>query len=302
MYGDFIVIMMKDCGFVNATKLCSSGQKDFKHWFSNKSCKELLQALSTKLMVDEACQNTPYNFPKSDAMLLDTKVGIPTLPSAMYKHVQTKNQSMVDKLISGTYCHPLLIPHIACWVSADFALKVSEIVNNHFIDEYKRKLDETRTALYDAEQSIASLENQIITKDEMIQMNEDTIDISQQTITSLAGNIEQKDKQQELWSSTHAFTVLKTNDASTPLPYYVIRCKRTNLGANVNKLRLKYPKAQVIWQLNKITNPVNMYSRLKSGKHITTFRNFCNPTSSNEEQFLETMDNLAGKGGTWMQQ
>ena len=34
-------------------------------------------------------------------------------------------------LINGTYVYPLLIPHIASWISEDFAIKVSEIVKFH---------------------------------------------------------------------------------------------------------------------------------------------------------------------------
>ena len=81
-------------------------------------------------------------------MVEDGKRRILRLPSTVYKHVQTINESEVEKLISGTYCHPLLIPHIGCWVSPSFALKVSDIVNHYFIEEFKLKLDETRMALY----------------------------------------------------------------------------------------------------------------------------------------------------------
>ena len=37
------------------------------------------------------------------------------------KKVNPSKTSVEDRIISGTYCHPDLIPHIACWVSADFA-------------------------------------------------------------------------------------------------------------------------------------------------------------------------------------
>ena len=54
------------------------------------------------------------------------------------KIVHNFNQTDWSVLISGTYCHPFLIPHIACWVSPDFALKVSEIVNRYYIQELQR--------------------------------------------------------------------------------------------------------------------------------------------------------------------
>ena len=42
--------------------------------------------------------------------------------------------------LKGTYTHPLLIPHIASWVSPKFAIMVSEIVNNYLVKEYKEEL------------------------------------------------------------------------------------------------------------------------------------------------------------------
>jgi hypothetical protein len=34
-----------------------------------------------------------------------------------------------NRILTGTYVHPDLIPHIACWVSTKFAIKVSKIIN-----------------------------------------------------------------------------------------------------------------------------------------------------------------------------
>jgi hypothetical protein len=39
--------------------------------------------------------------------------------------------------LRGTYAHPDLVPHIASWASAEFALKVSKIVNAHLVREYQ---------------------------------------------------------------------------------------------------------------------------------------------------------------------
>jgi len=35
-YGEFKVVMMKDCGYINGTKLCKDGGKKFKEWKRNK--------------------------------------------------------------------------------------------------------------------------------------------------------------------------------------------------------------------------------------------------------------------------
>ena len=65
MYGDFNIILMKDNGFVNATKLCKDGGKDLCDWSRNKSSKGLLHALFFKLSAGEAfasMQQEPINF------------------------------------------------------------------------------------------------------------------------------------------------------------------------------------------------------------------------------------------------
>jgi CRISPR/Cas system CMR-associated protein Cmr1 (group 7 of RAMP superfamily) len=51
-YGEFKVVMMKDNGWVNATKLCSDGGREFKHWKENASSKALISTLEKHLRVE----------------------------------------------------------------------------------------------------------------------------------------------------------------------------------------------------------------------------------------------------------
>src|SRR5438477_11343572 len=80
-----------------------------------------------------ALQNTQDN----------SKISNFTLPDGL-EHICIKfiesNLTKTDRIISGTYCHPLLIPHIACWVSPIFALHVSKIVNYYREEEWRLKL------------------------------------------------------------------------------------------------------------------------------------------------------------------
>ena len=103
MYGDFNIILMKDCGFVNATKLCKDGGKDLCDWSRNKSSKELLQALSFKLSSSEASEIMHQEQRHLSTMVEDGNGRILRLPTSVYKHVQTNNESEEQKLISGTY-------------------------------------------------------------------------------------------------------------------------------------------------------------------------------------------------------
>jgi len=99
-YGDFNVIIMNKNRYINATQLCHSANKYFKHWNANKESKELIRALSKLICVDR------------DKLIIIVKGG-----------------NIVE--LRGTYVHPKLITHIAIWASVDFALKVSDIVNEY---------------------------------------------------------------------------------------------------------------------------------------------------------------------------
>src|SRR2546428_5647193 len=109
-YGEFKLIINKEYGYINATKLCKDGGKHFFHWNESKASKQLKQVLENHLKENYmAVDYTPHN----SLTLGDTSIGI---PSEVCKYVQTENKTEVDCLISGTYCHPLLVPHIASWI------------------------------------------------------------------------------------------------------------------------------------------------------------------------------------------
>ena len=60
-----------------------------------------------------------------------------SLSVSVMKTVLFDCDTEVGALISSTYIHSLLIAHLACWISPEFALKVSKIVNNFLIAEYQ---------------------------------------------------------------------------------------------------------------------------------------------------------------------
>ena len=76
-YGPFRVIMMKDNGYVNATKLCSSGGKEYKDWIRNKNGQQLVQALKRNMVLE----NTHELTLKKNLTLLDAKAEYSALAS-----------------------------------------------------------------------------------------------------------------------------------------------------------------------------------------------------------------------------
>jgi len=118
-YGPFKVVMRKSDGFINATHMCKLGGKRFSHWKETKHSIDLIDAIEKE----------------------DCNAVIPAREETwIIQKVVTQKRTENDKLISGTYAHPLLIVHIACWVSAVFAIKVAVIVNSYLINEYKEEL------------------------------------------------------------------------------------------------------------------------------------------------------------------
>lgn len=102
-YGEFDVIML-DNGYVNANHLCKKEKKEFRFWLRNDHAQELVDHV-TKMEL------TPI-------------IEITKAPNE----------------VKGQYVHPLLVPHIASWVSPSFAIWVSMIVNDHILNEYKKEV------------------------------------------------------------------------------------------------------------------------------------------------------------------
>lgn len=118
-YGPFAVILRRADNYVNATKLAALGEKRFDHWLANKGSKELIAAVAARLAAP------PGN--PGDAL------GRQAAPTATVTGGATPE-------VRGTYVHPLLVPHIASWVSTEFAIKASEILNAAMVREYREAL------------------------------------------------------------------------------------------------------------------------------------------------------------------
>jgi hypothetical protein len=108
-YGDFKILIRKKDGYVNMTKLCKDGGKELFNWSANDNSKKIIDELSSSLGI-----------PRDD--VLTVVVG-------------GKNTDL-----RGTYVHQDLVPHIASWISPQFAFKVSRIVNNFIVQEYRDEL------------------------------------------------------------------------------------------------------------------------------------------------------------------
>ncbi len=110
-YGDFRVIINIQTRYINATQLCklalskNGGPKQFGMWRQNVCANEYIDEVSS------AC-----GIPQAGLFNVRTT-----------GHLETR----------GTYAHPDLIPYIASWASPRFAHRVSRIVNEQLVREYR---------------------------------------------------------------------------------------------------------------------------------------------------------------------
>jgi hypothetical protein len=135
-YGPFKVIMDHSNGYINATHLCSLAltekgtPKQFYTWKQNASATVLTDAIASSLEISR---------------------------DDLFK-VITGGQ-IVE--IRGTYAHPDLIPHIACWASVSFAIKVSKIVNAHLVRKYKIELKRRKDIIVGKDTKIDELQRTV---------------------------------------------------------------------------------------------------------------------------------------------
>src|SRR3984957_8790861 len=86
-YGPFRVIMDKSNGYINASKMCSSGGKDYNDWSRLKSSHDLIQTLETTM----ALENTHGNSQNLDLTLRDGVAQIWATQSSPCKLIQGDN-------------------------------------------------------------------------------------------------------------------------------------------------------------------------------------------------------------------
>ena len=104
--------MRESDGFVNATKLCQAGGKEWYEYITNKSTKKFIKELQKSRPGIPGLENTS-NF----------KVGIPTLENLII----STNGGNHD----GTWVHHKVAVHLAAWISPAYAVAVADLVTRY---------------------------------------------------------------------------------------------------------------------------------------------------------------------------
>jgi KilA-N domain/Protein of unknown function (DUF3627) len=290
-YGEFRVIMDKSNGYINATKMCKDGGKDYKNWSRLNGSRELINAVQ----LDVALENS-HDIPPST--LGDYQGSDLSLGKLVCKSIITQKKSDIEKLISGTYCHPLLIPHIGSWISVNFAVNVSKVVNAYIERQYKDHIHDMEIQLEictaaELKHKQAKLEA-IEAKEEAIQQCDAAKLVAHQQLQQtqqLEKAVKTKKLQLDTWGNSHAFTMMRLNENNTKPSYYAIRRKRNSMPNAVKRLRKKYPNSIAVFQSINVPNPINLYNRLKSSGVLLFNGNYCS-SKVNESELITKLGQL----------
>ena len=299
MYGDFKIIMMKKNSYVNASKLCKKYDKEYKFWSRNENSNELINIVRKRIQQ------------KNLMVQKDTINKIDDICDEIHPIIIIKGGGDINK-ISGTYIHPLLIPHVASWISPEFGIRVSEIVNEYLNAECKNKLLKKEQELNEKKQELDEKKQKnltLINKVDILlkKMDEQTKQLTEQNMEIIEQNKKmtmetkvlkkQNNKQikklselqiivgkisNKLDSCAHMpndnelsdrFVVMKSD-----IDYYVIRAQERNIYNAIKRQEDKgYKKINDLIESESIPNSIYLWNTIKDElikeKKIKTFRN-----------------------------
>src|SRR3978361_1563549 len=137
LFGGFKLIIDRNTGYFNATKLCQDGGKHFKEWIKNKTSKELIALYEGA----------------------NPSAGNP-LTSQGTKATYCVSGNQCDT-ISGTYVRRELLLAIGSWISFDFYDKCYRILEDYFVSEYRARCKQLETQAKSLKDELQHASNQV---------------------------------------------------------------------------------------------------------------------------------------------
>jgi len=283
-YGEFDIIMDMSNGYINATKLCTDGNKKIYNWMENKSNKELIKYFE----IDCGAQN-----------------------SVRRQTYEVRNGPTSNN-INGTYVHPDLIPHIAAWVSPIFARKISVIVNNFLVREREEELRKKDIIIDKHLSSIDELKNIIKKADEenkkmlqkMIDQNEQThdklnnahqkLDDTQKTLDVTNKKLDKADNANEELQNTLEVVVTRLESVADEI---VKPSKRVEVHEQFVVMKLNDPTSNYAFKVFCSQNRCVAKAKLNILREHSNATIFLEITPRpNSKNFLHNLKDLYGTG------
>ena len=195
--------------------------------------------------------------------------------------MQTQNKTVIDRLISGTYVHKLLILDIALWISKSYYIKVESIVNEYNLkqivelknnkDQLEIKIKEYETLVESKNDRIKSLEESNkeldTTHKELDNTNKklsESVNKLNDTLESVKPKIIVPPPFENKYST---FTLIKLNSDNV-LPYYITTVCERDFNTRIDNLKSIYPNLNVVLKLNKVANAKYLFDTIKKSEYI----------------------------------
>ncbi|CCU55440.1 N1R/p28-like protein [Adoxophyes honmai entomopoxvirus 'L'] len=255
LFGDFRLIIDKNTGYFNATKLCKDGKKLFYNWTSNSKSKELIEYINI----------TP---PPQDSMRgsYNDNINIKYKNNVIYEII-FKNNDPINEIITGSYVSKDLILAISIWVSNEFYLKCNKIIEKYYIDEFTKEYRNNKNKLNNR---IKEIEKVIEDKNNVITSLENTNKDLTNSIKDLnitLNNIKPKIITPPSYNNKYStFTIIKlyNNIKENDYNYYITTVCDRDYEIKINNLKNLYPELTIVIKLIKVPNAKYLLDKVKN--------------------------------------
>jgi hypothetical protein len=240
-YGEFKVIMDRQTGYINGTKLCKEyGKKELFSWTKIKQYEELVDSLSSVLNKNRSELSFVIN-------------------------------GGTNQITWGTYLHPLLIPSLAGWIHPKFAISAAKLINDYIVSEYKeelRKLTGDKKTLLDKVDGLLKDNRTLLEKLDSANFKIDKLSVqlrvaNENIIESLDNLGVVSNKQVPLERTNPTLLedlVLLHLEAKR---FQVVRTQRRATSKALKRIRNQFPTARIVMRMESRPNSKELWNAIK---------------------------------------
>ena len=236
MLGDFKVIVMRQNGFINASKLCEMCGKHFKHWNRNGNSKKLINAVKKDMNGLEAIKEPLVGYFRGN-----------------------------NNVVKGTYVHPEIINHIAIWCHIEYARFVSKVMNEY----NSRKIIARNNKLLKQNNSLELQIERLMKLNKKTNKNTEKIigqnDRMYTKIVNISNDRVIKSDERDM----PMFVLIKYNhDRKMKQKYKLydytsLRISKKNYTSTIKKITKEFSSMEILLEIEYSPNAMNLWHRIR---------------------------------------